>query len=163
MLPPSPPPPSPQTLPLPLVRRAAADLTWCWHSMFVRRMFTIKLDSKPRSLELPADCLSVADAVSYVKGQLGVAWAEACPGPDGQCIARFNTRLSELVGLRDIGELCGVSAVTGTRHLPHSRAVLALRLAGCHLFPVLPARPHRAREEAPVPVRQGLAVGRHCG
>lgn len=66
-------------------------------------MVAVTLDGKARSLELPPECLSVAQAASFAKRQLGAAWADACtPSPLQPSMCRFERGpLEDLSGISD--------------------------------------------------------------
>ncbi len=67
-------------------------------------MVAITLNGQDCSLELPPDCLTVADATSYAKRKLGAAWADV---PDADSIMRFTgSRLSHVLGVNDTCKLC---------------------------------------------------------
>ncbi|KAI7840525.1 hypothetical protein COHA_005824 [Chlorella ohadii] len=60
-------------------------------------MVAATLDGQACSLELPADCISLAQVASYAKRDLGAAWADACVLPSSepylqrlQCVTHFD-------------------------------------------------------------------------
>ncbi len=60
-------------------------------------MVAATLDGQALSLELPADCISLAQVASYAKRDLGAAWADACVLPSSepylqrlQCVTHFD-------------------------------------------------------------------------
>jgi hypothetical protein len=66
-------------------------------------MVAVTVDGKPHSLELPPDCLSVADAASYAKRQLAASWAAASSASTAPDIVHFEKQLWELCGVYDTG------------------------------------------------------------
>ena len=64
------------------------DLVLVLHS--VHSMITIKLDGKEDSLQLPPNCVSIAQATSYAKCKLGAGWMDARdPSPWGSTATAF--------------------------------------------------------------------------
>jgi len=71
-------------------------------------MVAATLNGKACSLELPPDCLSVADATSFAKSKLSAVWAEACPAAHERGVVRFDgNRLWDLSWVYDTGVFWG--------------------------------------------------------
>ncbi|KAI7840524.1 hypothetical protein COHA_005823 [Chlorella ohadii] len=67
-------------------------------------MVAATLNGKACSLELPPECLSVADATSFAKSKLSAAWADTCRGAEGRSVIPFAGRqLSDLGRMHEEG------------------------------------------------------------
>ena len=71
-------------------------------------MVAATLNGKACSLELPPECLSVADATSFAKSKLNAVWAEACPAAHERGVVCFDgSYLWELSPAYDTGVFWG--------------------------------------------------------
>ena len=98
-------------------------------------MVTATLDDQACSLELPADCFTVAAAASYAKRELGAAWAGAC---SPTCISQHGIiQFNSILGyLRNVGKYSRKCPLPACAAGNASRGCLVL----CICMPPCPAR-----------------------